>query len=414
MVSTSPSVTGNLLKSIELSQWMNKTVVLSSQQIGWNGMLVEQCQSSSTSSSEIELPALSDHWLNLPMGHPARLIQKRDDCLHESIVQKGDTILVPAGQPSYWCGDEGDICSPLHICLKPELIEQVAEASEINTERFDLVNCFGQQDLQLHQVAMLLLAELRSDGMMGRLYVESLTQVLVIHLLRHYSTVKPTITSENRSLSHVQLQQAVNYIHILFSRINSVMTPSWAYPTTASRFLHHRLNFIVSSFWRLVEFILQLQIQWTGFGNQAAASRLKAVQPTHKLVSDLRSATAIAPDNYYRFVAEGRIQPHHAEVFGFSKDTLKLKQGKEIQCDVVVLSLGSQTPVFPLLPQKYRHLLEVHKDGVQLYRHLIHPGIPNLGFVGFNHGFLHVPAVEIGTGLESDALPADLNIRLFH
>jgi AraC family transcriptional regulator len=213
MVSTSPSVTGNLLKPIELSQWMNKTVVLSSQQIGWNGMLVEQCQSSSTSSSEIELPALSDHWLNLPMGHPARLIQKRDDRLHESIVQKGDTILVPAGQPSYWCGDEGDICSPLHICLKPELIEQVAEASEINTERFDLVNCFGQQDLQLHQVAMLLLAELRSDGMMGRLYVESLTQVLVIHLLRHYSTVKPTITSENRSLSHVQLQQAVNYIH---------------------------------------------------------------------------------------------------------------------------------------------------------------------------------------------------------
>jgi hypothetical protein len=37
------------------------------------------------------------------------------------------------------------------------------------------------------------------------------------------------------------------------------------------------------------------------------------------------------------------------------------------------------------------------KDGVQLYRHLIHPRIPNLAFVGFNHGFLHVPAVEIGT-----------------
>ncbi len=143
---------------------------------------------------------------------------------------------------------------------------------------------------------------------------------------------------------------------------------------------------------------MHLQIQRIGFGTeQAAAGRLKAVQPTHSFVSDLRSATAVAPDAYYRFVAEGRIQPNHAEVFGFSKNTLKLEQGKEIQCDVVVLSLGSQTPVFPFLPDKYRHLLEVQKDGVQLYRHLIHPSIPNLGFVGFNHGFLHVPAVEIGT-----------------
>lgn len=190
----------------------------------------------------------------------------------------------------------------------------------------------------------------------------------------------------------------LHYTRILFSRLNSVMTTSWAYPTTVERFLHHRLNFIVSSFGRLVESIFRLQIQWSGFGiDQAATDRLKIVRPTHSLVSDSRSATAIAPDDYYRFVAEGRIQPHHGEVFGFSKDTLKLEQGEEIQCDVVVLSLGSQAPVFPFLPAKYRHLLEAHKDGVQLYRHLIHPSIPNLGFVGFNHGFLHIPAAEIGT-----------------
>jgi hypothetical protein len=91
----------------------------------------------------------------------------------------------------------------------------------------------------------------------------------------------------------------LHYTHVLFSRINSVMIPSWAYPTTAERFLHSCLNFIVSSFWKLVECILQLQIQRLGFGNQAAACLLKAVQPTHKLVSDLRSATAITSDAYY-------------------------------------------------------------------------------------------------------------------
>jgi AraC family transcriptional regulator len=60
---------------------------------------------------------------------------------------------------------------------------------------------------------MLLLAELRSDGMMGKLYVESLSQALVIHLLRHYSEVATIITPENKSLTHTQLRQAIDYIH---------------------------------------------------------------------------------------------------------------------------------------------------------------------------------------------------------
>ncbi|MBD2067059.1 helix-turn-helix transcriptional regulator [Leptolyngbya sp. FACHB-671] len=209
---------GNLVSPLELGQRLNKPPVLSSRQLGWNGILVEQCQCSSPSSFEMELPAVSAHWLNLSLGRPTPLIQKRDDRLHESIVQKGDSIFVPAGQPSYWRQHEGDICCPLHICLKPELIEQVAEASEIDAQRINLVNCFGKQDLQLHHVAMLLLAELQSGGIMGRLYVESLTQVLVIHLLRHYSTVTQTITSGNRSLTNSQLQQAIDYIHTHLNR----------------------------------------------------------------------------------------------------------------------------------------------------------------------------------------------------
>lgn len=65
---------------------------------------------------------------------------------------------------------------------------------------------------------MLLLAELQSGGMMGQLYVESLTKVLVIHLLRHYCEVAPIITSQNRSLTRIQLQQAIDYIHTHLER----------------------------------------------------------------------------------------------------------------------------------------------------------------------------------------------------
>nr|WP_242038704.1 AraC family transcriptional regulator [Chroococcidiopsis sp. [FACHB-1243]] len=53
---------------------------------------------------------------------------------------------------------------------------------------------------------------------MGQLYVESLTQVLVIHLLRHYSTFTQPITFEDRSLSPTRLQQAIEYIHTHLER----------------------------------------------------------------------------------------------------------------------------------------------------------------------------------------------------
>lgn len=202
----------NLSSSIKLSQRLdNKALVSSSRQMGWHGIVVEQYQNPPTPTEE-DLPALSSHWLILPLGQPGRLIQKSNDRLHELTYHQGDSFLIPAGQPSY-CRCEGAKASQaVHIHLQPELIGQVAEASEIDTGRLALVHRFSKQDLQLHQVAMLLLAESRSSGIMGRLYVESLSQALVIHLLRYYSEAAPIITFKNRSLTHTQLQQAIEYI----------------------------------------------------------------------------------------------------------------------------------------------------------------------------------------------------------
>ena len=203
---------GNLISALELQQRLNKSLVSSSQSLGWSGVLVQQYQYPSSSTvCEMEIPALSEHWLNLPLGNPAQLTQKRDDFFHESIFQKGHSIFVPAGQPSYWRGEASDTDETmLHIHLNPELVRQVAQTSEI--DRIDLVNCFSKYDLRLHQIAMLLLSELKSDGIMGQLYVESLTQVLVIHLLRHYSTSTQNIIPKHGGLTASQLRQTIDYV----------------------------------------------------------------------------------------------------------------------------------------------------------------------------------------------------------
>lgn len=189
-----------------------------------------------------------------------------------------------------------------------------------------------------------------------------------------------------------------HFTYALFTRFGNVMMTSWAQPTSVERFLHHKLSFVVSSFWDFIQSIVLFQLKRNGKGKDPAArERLETLIPEHKILLDFRSSGALGPVNYYPLVAEGKIIPNRSEIECFSPEAVQLKNGRVIPCDVVVLSTGYLTPAFPFLPEKYRSILEAENDGPQLYRHLIHPGIPRLAFAGFNHGYMHVPTVEIGT-----------------
>jgi AraC family transcriptional regulator len=211
------STTGSPISLVEIDEQLSEALVLSSRQMGWKGILVEHYRHAEE-PGEIELPALPDHWLTLPLGQPAHLTQKRDGTLHESTVQKGDIICFPAGRSSYWqiegrVSDDFDYQPMLHIQLQPGLITHVAEKLELGQRQVELVNCFANHDLPLYNIAMLLLAEATASGMMGELYRESLTQAFVIYLLRNYSTIDRAIKPQHQSLTNTQLQQAINYIN---------------------------------------------------------------------------------------------------------------------------------------------------------------------------------------------------------
>jgi dimethylaniline monooxygenase (N-oxide forming) len=183
----------------------------------------------------------------------------------------------------------------------------------------------------------------------------------------------------------------------LFNRFGSVMMTSWAHPTAAERFVHQRMQPAVRAFWGALGDLIRWQTRRAarGFG-PAGVARIEALRPPHGLLLDLRSAAALTPDAYLGHVAAGRIEPRCAGLAGFAADGVRLTDGTAIACDRVVLSLGSESPRFPFLPAADRAVLEAEADGPQLYRHLIHPRLPDLGFAGFNHGFLHVPSAEVG------------------
>lgn len=181
----------------------------------------------------------------------------------------------------------------------------------------------------------------------------------------------------------------------LFTRFGSVLMPGWGHPTALERFIHQRLAAGVQGFWSTLAALIRREI--TGRASDARGrERLRAVLPEHPFLFDLRSAAALEPPGYFGRVADGRIEPHRAELERFTADGVRLSDGSAIACDRVVLALGSEAPRFPFLPETIRASLEAEPDGVQLYRHLIHPRLPRLGFAGLNHGFMHVPSAEVG------------------
>jgi len=183
----------------------------------------------------------------------------------------------------------------------------------------------------------------------------------------------------------------------LFTRFGSVMMTAWGHPTPPERFLHSWLGGGVQLFWKVLTEVIRFQIGRSAAGTgPEGRKRLAAVVPDHPLLPDLRSATALEPTDYFRRVATGDIRTHQAALEGFDADGVRLADGTRIAADRVVLAIGSESPKFRFLPAAMRAELEGEPDGPQLYRHLVHPAFPYVGFAGFNHGFMHVPSVEIG------------------
>ncbi|GBG24613.1 Flavin-containing monooxygenase FMO GS-OX-like 2 [Hondaea fermentalgiana] len=103
----------------------------------------------------------------------------------------------------------------------------------------------------------------------------------------------------------------------------------------------------------------------------------------------------IYPNNYMRHVALGNIIVKQGLVDGLTPSGVQLESGETYDADTVLACFGAGKIYFPMLPQKYREIMEAHKLGVQLYRHTIHPDIPNVVFHGFNAGFMMIVTNEI-------------------
>jgi AraC family transcriptional regulator len=184
--------------------------ILSSRNLGWENIRVEQFQHP---AGEGRFQYSDEHAICLSLApRPVRFVQIKGARMHTSLYGKGDISITPAKMPFFGRWDSDD--NYLQIRIASEFIQSVArEALEMNPDRLELIPEFRTRDRQIESISMLLLAELQQKNLGGKLYIDSLANVLAVHLLRQYATSKPRLTVYEGGLPDRQLLQVLEYIN---------------------------------------------------------------------------------------------------------------------------------------------------------------------------------------------------------
>ncbi len=181
---------------------------VSSQPYNWTGIVAEQYHHR---PNRLLSPQLQQHLVTLNFGRPYTLTQQFGGRTQQARVVKGNMILTPAGRATEWHWQNN--VDVLHMRIEPSFVNTIAEqALGIDSQRVEIVHHFCVPDPMIEQLGQALLMELLSEHPSGRLYVDSLTNVLVAHLLKHHSAAPRVQAQPTVGLSPYKLQQAIDYI----------------------------------------------------------------------------------------------------------------------------------------------------------------------------------------------------------
>ncbi|PPT06721.1 AraC family transcriptional regulator [Geitlerinema sp. FC II] len=152
-----------------------------------------------------------EHTLSLSLvSRPVQMLQRQAGKTYSGLYGKGDFSITPANTPLFvrWESDD----NYLQIRLNAQFLQSVArETFDRDSDRLELIPAFRTRNPQIEVVGMMLLGELQQDTA-NRLYVDSLANVLAVHLLRQHATTQPQLPVYEGGLPQHQLRQVLEYI----------------------------------------------------------------------------------------------------------------------------------------------------------------------------------------------------------
>jgi AraC family transcriptional regulator len=193
----------------DILQILPRSPLRSSESLGWHGIYVQQHQQPAWETPEY---SHTQHMLLIHGTEQAVATERRfDGCRRSEMLGRGSNIaIVPATiqHQANW-----DRESPFSLLfLDPSYLNQVAHELLVSN-RIELIPQYAMHDPFIDQIGRALTAELEEDRLGNRLFADSLTIALSIHLLRNYSDYQKSWREDSGGLPPRKLQQALGYIN---------------------------------------------------------------------------------------------------------------------------------------------------------------------------------------------------------
>ena len=159
------------------------------------------------------LPAIEEEdQLVLHLSNPVNISGKIGDDTLTALSMPGTISTSPCNVPTVWHVRDG-APKTLIMSIKHELFNQLAtEALDIDSKSINIVGKLGVRDPFVHQIGMAICNEMETPGPAGRLFIDSLTQALAIHLFRDYVVFPKRFVDVKGKLTPQVLRCVLGYI----------------------------------------------------------------------------------------------------------------------------------------------------------------------------------------------------------
>jgi AraC family transcriptional regulator len=196
-------------------------LVLSSGRLGWEHVSLTHWEA--VAPQEAEEDALTRHLIVIHLTpEPVGVLEKGDGLHAEGLARPGDINLFSAGERSY-CRWERAL-SFLRLDLSPDYLQQVALQAEMpglgtGSGNIELNRRLRMHDAKLLQLSQWLADAARQPGFGGRLYTDSLLNLLTFHLLEQYASagVRRPANAQGR-MTPSQIANALEYVEAHLER----------------------------------------------------------------------------------------------------------------------------------------------------------------------------------------------------
>jgi cation diffusion facilitator CzcD-associated flavoprotein CzcO len=175
----------------------------------------------------------------------------------------------------------------------------------------------------------------------------------------------------------------VNMRFLLFSRLSEAFFNA-PRKSTAQKLLHSIGRPLVWVQWRGLEALLKMQFKLKACG----------MVPEHKIEDQISCSLGVAPEGFYEKVRSGRIDAKQTTIARMEGRSVVLSNGEAIQPDLIVFGTGFSQEL-PFLEPAYKQFIVGQNGQYRLFRNIIHPQVPQLGFVGFNSSLFTTLTSEV-------------------